>query len=157
PSGPRLGEGGVVDAHVRGAPAQTVRWTVREVLVPGAGIEPARPKAPDFKSGMSTSSIIRACKNNRLQPFVTCHQRIPERVPGCASGAGSARTQVILSPLRLPISPSGLDSVWQDKKPLPSIPAHLPATRPGAGNSEDSGSYRESRSPTSANSARHIT
>src|SRR5690606_20147832 len=62
----------------------------------------------------------------------------------------------ILSPLRLPISPSGLDSAWQDKKPLPSIPAHLPATRPGAGNSEDSGSYRQSQSPTSANSARHI-
>lgn len=30
------------------------------LVVPGAGIEPARPKAPDFKSGMSTSSIIRA-------------------------------------------------------------------------------------------------
>ncbi len=30
------------------------------VLVPGAGIEPARPKPPDFKSGMSTNFIIRA-------------------------------------------------------------------------------------------------
>jgi hypothetical protein len=30
--------------------ASTVRWTVRKELVPGAGIEPARRKAPDFKS-----------------------------------------------------------------------------------------------------------
>ena len=29
-------------------------------MVPGAGIEPARPKPPDFKSGMSTNFIIRA-------------------------------------------------------------------------------------------------
>ena len=80
---------------------------ISKELVPGAGIEPARLSAPDFKSGMSTSFIIRACKNNRLQPFVTHHQRIPERAPGCPSGAESARTQVILSLLRLPISPFG--------------------------------------------------
>ena len=35
---------------------------ISKELVPGAGIEPARLSAPDFKSGMSTSFIIRACK-----------------------------------------------------------------------------------------------
>src|SRR5690606_20779528 len=99
PSDPRLGEGGVIDAHVRGAPVQTVRWTVREVLVPGAGIDPARPKAPDFKSGMSTSSIIRACKNNRLLPLATHSQHTPKPAPRHPSGLASTRTQVILSPL----------------------------------------------------------
>lgn len=36
-------------------------WTaLYSILVPGAGVEPARRSAPDFKSGMSTSFIIRA-------------------------------------------------------------------------------------------------
>ena len=34
----------------------------RRGLVPGAGLEPARLAAPDFKSGMSTNFIIRALR-----------------------------------------------------------------------------------------------
>ena len=34
--------------------------TLYQQMVPGAGIEPARLSAPDFKSGMSTNFIIRA-------------------------------------------------------------------------------------------------
>ena len=59
--------------------ASTVRWTVRKELVPGAGIEPARRKAPDFKSGMSTNFIIRALLEQALQPITTLPEYIPKR------------------------------------------------------------------------------
>lgn len=36
-------------------------------MVPGAGIEPARLSAPDFKSGMSTNFIIRALLEQTAQ------------------------------------------------------------------------------------------
>src|SRR5690554_4962612 len=55
---------------------------VLEALVPGAGLEPAHLSVPDFKSGMSTNSIIRARKNNRLQQYVTRVQCFPSGSPG---------------------------------------------------------------------------
>ena len=36
-------------------------------MVPGAGVEPARLAAPDFKSGVSTDFTIRAGGGRRLQ------------------------------------------------------------------------------------------
>jgi hypothetical protein len=32
-------------------------------MVPGEGVEPSLPKKPDFESGASTNSAIRAIKN----------------------------------------------------------------------------------------------
>lgn len=97
--------------------------------MPGAGIEPARPKAPDFKSGMSTSSIIRACKNKRLQPLVTRFQGVPKPAPVCPSEVELTDTQVILSPLRLPISPSGQD-LASSEPAMGTKPASQPETHP---------------------------
>ena len=46
--------------------------------MPGAGIEPARLAAPDFKSGMSTNFIIRAHHNAQISTHQEKWRRRPD-------------------------------------------------------------------------------